>query len=206
MRPSLPPSSESVGATLPRGLEHLGRARPSLVIGLKRPVEIGGESDGLKEILVVRAGAPVRADRQVDMLLQHLAHRHETAAELEVAERVVNDCTPPAADQLDVSVGNPYGMRQRGTRSKKTQAIEHGRGAATIAPVSLDRLDLRLHKVRVKRQGMCLGQITARGEEFIAASFRNNGGDGYSDEALPGSGPPVRYCVLDYAQQLVAIA
>ena len=104
----------------------------------------------------------------------------------------MNDCTPPAADQLDVSIGNPYGMRQRGTRSKKTQAIEHGRGAATIAPVSFDSLDLRFHKMRVKRQGMCLGQITARGEEFIAAAFRNNGSDGYSDEALPG---PVRQSV-----------
>ena len=53
---------------------------------------------------------------------------------------------------------------------------------------------------------MRLGQIAARGEEFIAAAFGNNRSNGYSDEAFAGAGPPVRYRLLDCAQQLVAIA
>jgi len=73
---------------------------------------VGGEPDGLKNILVIGARAAIGANRQMDVLIHHLAHRHNPAAKLKIADRVMHDAATALAYQLNVARRNPNRVRQ----------------------------------------------------------------------------------------------
>src|SRR5262245_40956869 len=93
------------------GLENLLAPEPAIVVGSLGAGAVGGDAERFVHVLIVAAGSPVRANADVELPVQHGAHRGNTVAQQHVAAGVVRHGGAVVGQPLNVVGVEPDPVR-----------------------------------------------------------------------------------------------
>ena len=135
-------------------------------------VHQSGDLHHIEHVLVVVAGGAVGRQGDVSAVFVQIEDRGETAPQLEVAHGIVHDRCARSGDALDVVIGYPHAVGERGVLVKQVVVIQKGDGGLAEELFARQRLQLGLVDVHVEPALVLPGDVHGAPHQIQRAPLR----------------------------------
>ena len=125
------------------GVQHLRRRQQRRIV-IETLVDHAEQVHILHDVQIVVGRRAVRAERDIDALLQHFRNVRVAGCQLEIACRTAGDRNIVLLEDIEILVLQPDAVCRRGRRIENAVRLHVGRGRHAVALLALLMLGLRL--------------------------------------------------------------